>query len=212
MDAYLEKIEINQSLLMQEAKNDLSGRWGIGVAAYLIYIAIVVVISFIPFASVLVGGAFSLSLAMLSLRFAKREHAEAGMIFDGFKHFGEAIGTYILMMLGVGFAMILLIVPGIILSLGWSMTFYILAEDPKFGIVESLKHSWHLTDGYKWDIFVLGLRFIPWSILCLFTLGIGYLWLMPYMQTTFAKYYLKLKKLKGYGEDEIDDISKHLVT
>ncbi len=43
--------------------------------------------------------------------------------------------------------------------------------------------------GYKWKFFCLNLRFLGWAILCLFTLGIGFLWLIPYMEISFAKFY-----------------------
>ena len=44
-------------------------------------------------------------------------------------------------------------------------------------------------DGRRFDFFVLGLSFIGWAILASLTLGIGYLWLIPYMQVTEIKFY-----------------------
>ena len=64
--------------------------------------------------------------------------------------------------------------------------------------------------GHKMDFFILGLRFLPWAILCLFTLGIGFLWLGPYMQVTYAKFYDRLR-LADDPLADVDDISKHLV-
>ena len=49
-------------------------------------------------------------------------------------------------------------------------------------------------DGYKLQYFFLGLSFIGWMLLCLLTLGIGFLWLIPYIQVTYAKFYLNLKE------------------
>ncbi|MFD6442849.1 DUF975 family protein, partial [Peribacillus sp. NPDC060186] len=46
--------------------------------------------------------------------------------------------------------------------------------------------------GLKWKYFLMHLSFIGWGILCLFTLGIGLLWLAPYAGTTMAAFYNEL--------------------
>ena len=47
--------------------------------------------------------------------------------------------------------------------------------------------------GHKFDLFWLYLSFIGWGILCIFTLGIGLLWLVPYMQTAQSSFYEDVK-------------------
>ncbi|MDO7206189.1 DUF975 family protein [Paraclostridium bifermentans] len=49
--------------------------------------------------------------------------------------------------------------------------------------------------GHKFDYFVLELSFIGWSILCVLSLGIGFLWLVPYFEITLTNFYLKVKEL-----------------
>ena len=44
-------------------------------------------------------------------------------------------------------------------------------------------------DGRKAKLFCLVLRFLGWELLCILTLFIGFLWLVPYMNTTFARFY-----------------------
>ncbi len=90
---------------------------------------------------------------------------------------------------------LLLIIPGIIKSIAYSMSMYIIADNPNVGVRNALKLSMKMTKGYKMDIFVMYLSFIGWNILCVFTLGIGSLWLMPYMQTTYSNMYHRLKKI-----------------
>lgn len=203
-------LEIPQSQLMEDAKNALSGQWGLAVAAYLIVFAVSIAANFIPLLSFLVGGPLALGVAIFALRIARGQKAEISNIFDGFQNFGAAIGTYLLMMLAIIIGTICFIVPGIILAFGLSQCLFLLADDPDIGPVNALKKSWEIMDGHKMDYFVLSLRFIPWVFLCIFTLGIGFLWLGPYMQVTFANFYQALR----YGdqeEDAFDDISKHLV-
>jgi len=50
-----------------------------------------------------------------------------------------------------------------------------------------------LMNGNKWAAFVLDLSFIGWAILCCFTFGIGYLWLIPYIQLAQCEFYEDLK-------------------
>ena len=205
--------EINQSILMSDARADLTGRWGVGVAIGLIYIIISTAIAFLPFGStmvsLLISGPLSLGVAMIGLGFANRRDVEVSTLFDGFKNFGSAVGISLLMSIGIGLGFICLIVPGVILALGWGMSMFILTENPNMRIVDVLSASWDLTSGYKLELFILGIKFFLLSIACIFTLGIGFLFLFPYYQTVMAKYYLELKVAKGIDVD--DDITRHLV-
>jgi len=88
---------------------------------------------------------------------------------------------------------LLLIIPGIIASLAYSMTFFILADEPELGASDALAKSKRMMRGYKWKYFCLNLRFIGWAILCVISLGIGFLWLIPYMQISYAKFYEDVK-------------------
>jgi uncharacterized membrane protein len=203
-------IEVNNATIMQEAKADLTGKWGVGVAAYIVYAVILVLASLIPGATFLLAGPFAVGMAILGLKFARREHAEVSNIFDGFKQFGDALAAGILIALGVFIGFLLLIVPGVILAIGWSMTYCILAEQPELGAVKAMKKSWAMMDGYKTDYFIMLLKFMLLGIACIFTLGIGFFFLGPYIQTCVARYYLAIRRVNGELDDE-KDITKHLV-
>jgi uncharacterized membrane protein len=69
------------------------------------------------------------------------------------------------------------------------MTFYILADDPGIKPQDALKKSKSMMDGYKLKLFYLCLRFFLLALLCILTLGIGFLWLIPYVHVTMAKFY-----------------------
>ncbi|MGG0655392.1 DUF975 family protein [Rummeliibacillus pycnus] len=84
---------------------------------------------------------------------------------------------------------LLLFIPGIIKGLAYSQTFYILRDHPEYTILEAISESRRKMHGYKWKYFLLQLSFIGWEILCLFTLGIGFLWLVPYVSTAKATFY-----------------------
>lgn len=69
------------------------------------------------------------------------------------------------------------------------MTFFIIAENDSIGPLEAVTKSKEMMDGNKWKLFCLGWRFFGWALLCILTLGIGFLWLMPYMVVSYAKFY-----------------------
>lgn len=109
--------------------------------------------------------------------------------FDGIKLFTKSLVTYLLMVLFIVLWTLLLIVPGIIAALSYSMSFYILADNPLLTPLEILDESRKMTYGYKWQLFYLFLWFLLLAVLCVLTLGIGFLWLIPYVHITLAKFY-----------------------
>lgn len=70
---------------------------------------------------------------------------------------------------------------------------YLLRDYPELTATEALRTSREMMKGHKWDLFVLDLTFIGWGILCLFTAGIGLLWLQPYVSAAYAHFYEDLK-------------------
>jgi uncharacterized membrane protein len=184
-------------VLMQMARESLKGKWGLAIGTFVVYLLITVTLQVIPVAgpivSLIISGPFSLGLAIFSLAISRNQEARLEQIFQGFNNFGTALGTYLLMVLFILLWMLLLIIPGIIAALSYSMTFYILADDKSIGAMEAIDKSKQMMYGYKWKLFCLGLRFIGWALLCILTLGIGFLWLFPYIQVSVAKFYDDVK-------------------
>lgn len=89
---------------------------------------------------------------------------------------------------------LLLIIPGIIKTYAYSMVPYILADNPSIGYNRAIELSNSMTDGEKWDIFVLELSFIGWFLLGTLALFIGQLFVYPYYYTTKAELYLTLRQ------------------
>jgi len=184
--------------LMAEARASLSGNWGLAVGTYLVYIILVGSLQVIPIVGGVIGlfiaGPMAVGICIFTLRLSRDENARLEQIFEGFKNYGTVLGAYLLMVVFIFLWALLLIIPGIIAGLAYSQTFYILAEDDTIGSMDALRKSKEMMNGYKWKYFCLGLRFIGWALLCLLTLGIGFLWLSPYIQVSYAKFYEDLKK------------------
>ena len=111
----------------------------------------------------------------------------------GFKSWGHNVGGMLLMVVYTFLWSLLLIIPGIIKYFSYAMTPFILADKPELTANEAIELSMKMMDGHKLDFFILTLSFIGWSILAIFTLCIGYLWLVPYMYTTMAAFYEDVK-------------------
>lgn len=110
-----------------------------------------------------------------------------------FGNYWHNLWGYLLSKIFVSLWSLLLIVPGIIKSLSYAMTCYILVDKPELSANQAISLSKDMMRGHKFDLFYLYLSFIGWIILCVFTLGIGLLWLLPYMQTAEASFYLDVK-------------------
>lgn len=137
------------------------------------------------------------------LMFAKSQKPEINNLFDGYKKsISNSIIASILMGIYIFLWSLLLIVPGIIKSFSYAMTFYIIADNPKISALDALKRSETMMEGHKWDFFVLELSFLGWGILSLFTCGIGFIFLSPYIETANAHFYLTLKE---NFEDEVQE-------
>ena len=89
-------------------------------------------------------------------------------------------------------AIILIFIPLIIVSLGFSQVFFLIADDKTKSGIEALKTSWNLMNGKKTKLFLLQLSFIGWVILSILTLFIGFIFLYPYIYTTLSKFYKEL--------------------
>jgi len=175
------------------ARAILEGNWNTCAIILLVYWVINMGIGFIPMlgsiASIFIAGPLTLSLAIIFLRLTRNEPIEVGMVFDGFKDFSRSFVAALLVGLYTFLWMLLLIVPGIIASISYSMTFFILADNPTMSANDAITASKNLMMGHKTDYFVLQLSFLGWILLGICSLGIGFLWIGSYMQTAACVFY-----------------------
>jgi len=215
-------------ILMERAIQSLSGQWALAVGATLFYQVVMTSVQMLPYIGpiflFLIMGSFLFGWNRFFLKIARRETADIGGLFEGFKLYGKTLGAYALMCLFLALWSLLLIIPGILAAilipvlgqssdalmilvpffilfcflmalpviraaLSYSQLFYILSDHPEMGATEALTRSTQIMMGFKWKKFCLGWRFFGWALLALFTCGIGFLWLYPYMMTANAQFY-----------------------
>ena len=139
-----------------------------------------------------IGGTIDLGYRTYLLKLHDNEDAQLSDLFSQFHRFGDAFVLRLLTSIFTFLWTLLFIIPGIIATLRYAMAPYILAEHPEMTPMQAIDHSKYLMDGKKLDLFLLELSFIGWSFLCAFTLGIGYLWLNPYMHMSITVFYRQL--------------------
>lgn len=231
--------------LNAQALKLLSGRWGLPIGFGLLATLISVGSGMVPYIGFLVqlilAGPLVLGVMVFFLTFTRGGQGDLGMLFAGFKAFGQGLAAFLLrwlmllgwMLLGMGpglavliYALIRLVIlfdrspynphiestnipmllivgavlaiPGYILlivkTLSYSQTMYIVADDVNIGTLTAIRRSVQLMNGKKGKLFYLWLRYFGWSLLCILTLYIGFLWLVPYMHTGLTRFYDDLQE------------------
>lgn len=187
---------LNRAELKQLAKSQLSGKWGSGVLITFVYGIINFGINIIVCVPFLVSIPVNVGLHNAYLNFVKtNKKLEVSDLFNSFNYYGKALGIVLWTALWTVLWSLLFIIPGIIKSLAYSQSVYIVANNPNVNVLDALKISMKMTKGYKWQIFIMGLSFLGWIFLGVLSLFIGFLWIVPYIKTTFANLFFKLKQL-----------------
>ena len=185
--------------LRAQALASLKGNWGPAVLLTLIFLAISGVSSFVPglslIVSFLVGLPLSVGVYEAFRRLVLGEKVQLieysfNLSFNNWKH---NVLVMLLMTIYTMLWSLLLIVPGIIKSLSYALTPYIVAEQPELSANESIELSMKMMDGHKMDLFLIWLGFFGLAVLSIFTFCIAYLWLMPYMYAKMAAFYEDVK-------------------
>lgn len=186
------------SELRAVSRTTLSGNWMMAALATLVYLLIAGGVSSIPVAgsvlAIIITYPLAYGFAILFLDlFREGKPIDIGKLFDGFKDFGRVWVTLILVAIYTILWTCLLIIPGIVKSYSYALTPFILKDEPELKYNAAIEKSMRMMDGYKMKLFLLDLSFIGWMILSVLTLGIGLLFLRPYMNTARAAFYEDLK-------------------
>lgn len=196
--------------LRAAAREQLKGNWGKAVLVNLLFLIITGIGGGIPYVGIivalLIGGPMTLGLIGFFVRLKRGEYAVLENLFDGFKYFTPSLVLYLLTSIFTFLWSLLLIVPGIIAAIRYSQAYFILNDNPGMEAMQAIKLSKEMMQGNKWKYFLLHLSFIGWGLLCILTLGIGFLWLSPYITTTLANFYDDLKNAASQNGQSFDAI------
>lgn len=164
----------------------------------LFYLSIVMITLAFALIAFFFGGAVTLGYCRFNKNVIKGTNPRFNDLFSNFHIFWKAFLLQLLIGIFIILWTFLLIIPGIIATFSYAMAPYIMDENPEMSVMEAIRRSKEMMNGNRWRLFCLELSFIGWAILCLFTCGIGILWLNPYIYAAEAAFYLEIS---GHNEN-----------
>jgi|GEM_PF-1640871 len=192
---------IDRKLVKQNARNALRADYWPIVGWILLGTAICAACGSLPgigtVATIFILPVMTCGLCYFSYVTYRGGKAGAKELFAGFSDlFIHLVGGYWWMMLFTFLWSLLFVIPGIVKGVAYSMTPYILIDQPNVGAQDALKLSMEMTRGHKWEIFKMYLSFIGWGILSVLSFGlVAVFYAEPYFYLTAAGYYYELKAL-----------------
>lgn len=179
--------EIEQGVI-QFVESDLFAR----ILPFLIGMLVVILVW--ALVTLVIGGAVTLGYAHFNLNLVDGNNPRFSDLFFHIRRLWEGFCMQFFQGMLILLWSLLFVIPGIIASYRYAMTPYILAERDDLSVMEAISLSKKMMKGNKWELFYLDLTFIGWSILCIFTLGIGSLWLNPYIEASRAAFYREISE------------------
>lgn len=193
--------------LKARARAQLGG--GIFKNAWMVALAACLLIALIQTAAGSVLPGIGMILVLGPLEYSKRymflkqardgQPMQLGDMFRGFQDdFGGTLLIGFLTGLFTALWSLLFVIPGIVKYYAYSMAYYVKADHPDYNWKACVDESRRLMNGHKWEKFVQDLSFIGWTIVGSLCLGVGTLWVTPYVYATEAQFYDYIRRCADY--------------
>lgn len=183
-----------------KAKAALKGNWFGAIVALVLFSLLSALLSMTGIGA-LFSGLLTFGYAAFCLELVKTKKAKIGAFFGGIFHklvkrwlAGLLMGLYTFLW------SLLFLIPGFIKYYAYSMTPYIMMEKPDMGINDAITKSREIMNGHKWQLFLLDLSFIGWMLLGVLTLGVAFIYVLPYYNAARAAFYKEIKGGAKPGE------------
>lgn len=208
-------MNINGKEIKENARLSLKGNWKVAILSTLVYSIVSIIGDLMPESSsiwfsiltIISDALFIFGYTAIILNIVRGERTDILKIFSECKRFLKGLGMILIVGIYTLLWTLLLIVPGIIACIKYSMTYYIWVDNPNIGIDEAISQSVEMTHGHKLEIFKLGLSFIGWIALTIVPamlarfwypehfiviMSLGMIFVTPYMQVSMGTVYTKL--------------------
>ncbi len=139
--------------------------------------------------TLIVGTFFTIGQFRVALAAARDEPVEFGTFFSGMDRLLPGLIAVFIIYVGVFVGMIFLIIPGIIVALGWSLAYPLLA-DTKLSATEVLSESWSATKGHRMGLVLFGFAACGVVFLGVLALVVGIFVAIPVLMIAFAEIYM----------------------
>ncbi len=142
----------------------------------------------------ILGSVISLGVTRFYLDLTSGREPQISVIFSYFKNFLRALTLRVFRLVFVGLASLLLVVPGVILGYSYALAPYLLAEKPYNSVLTVLGQSKRMMKGKRAAMFKMHMSFLGWILLGILTLGVGFVFVMPYISAANAEFYREVRR------------------
>jgi uncharacterized membrane protein len=150
-----------------------------------------IIYAFSQFVTMMIAWFFQVGTIRIYVAAARGQQAELGTLFSGLDRFFSLLAMSIVSLLISWIGLLLLIVPGIILMLGFALG-QMFCVDARMGPIESLRASWDTMRGNKAKMFVFALASMGIVIAGLAACCVGMYPAMALAWVSFCTIYLRL--------------------
>ncbi|HPF08603.1 MAG TPA: DUF975 family protein [Candidatus Cloacimonadota bacterium] len=181
--------------IKQRAREMMSSQMGNLILVFLIYSLLISGLSSlsIGLAWLVVYGPLNVGIAGILFKLDRNESFNLEEMFHGFSDFSRTLTAGLLVILYSFLWGLLLIIPGIVALFSYSMTFFIMKENPQMTAQDAITASKNMMMGHKWELFSLFMSFIGWWILAILSFGLVLIYAQPYYYCALTVYYQNLK-------------------
>lgn len=131
-----------------------------------------------------------MGLIQYSLKLARGQPASFGDVYSG-GPFGSFLGAALLVSLGVMGGLLLCVVPGYILLIGWLFYGHLIV-DRRLPVIEAISTSWRITNGHKWKLLLFILLMAAVTLLGELACCVGVFVAIPVVFIANTYVYLRL--------------------
>lgn len=180
--------------------NVFANNWMLALVCCLLVSLALSIGSYVLIGALLLEGLcmYGLTAAILAVTRGRRGSYDINDLLAGKDLVGDLI---VLSLIKNIFLFLWTLVPivGIVKYYAYAMTYYVKYDHPEYDWRTAITESRRMMNGHKFELFCLQLSFLGWMIVGALCLGVGTLWVTPYMRVAEANFYEDLKKSYGEG-------------
>ena len=135
------------------------------------------------------GGVIRLGYIDYNLALLDRRQARLSNLGRHLNSWWDIIATRIFRFCLMSLLFLMLIVPGIMAHYSYAMVPYIIEEKPDFNMDEVFRASRLIMKKHRFQLFCLRFSFMGWYLLGFLTLGLAFLFVIPYKNAAEAAFY-----------------------
>lgn len=161
-------VEEKKQYIIGNYFSEMKGCYGKAFVLLAVYSLILAASAITIVGPLIIAGPMTLGLSRGFLELARKKKTPFSVLFSGFRDFKRSFCTFLLVALKTVLWSLLFVVPGIIAAIRYSLSFFVLADNPDIKAREAIEKSKQMMKGKKWKFFGVSVcftTFYGWFIL-----------------------------------------------